>query len=162
MKKLISVLLALMLVFSVTGSCFAETDTSSATRFDPKLADAMKYDSEKFMSTSFNRALVTVLLYLQLSIDKTINADDYTLVDSIVASNEDGIISVACMGDKDTLVILYAPQSGGIASYMTLSITSKSLVESILKEGGNTTVYTNDTSDLKSVLEMLKDIVNNK
>ena len=160
MKKLMSAILALVLVFSVAGACFAETSTSSAVKFEPKLADAMKYDADKYMSTSLNRALVTVLLFLQLTGDKVYTTDDYSLIDSMVAEQK-GIITVALLGEKNTLVMLYAPGTG-VASHMTLSATSKTTIEAILKEGGNTEVYTNSIDDLKTVLEMLKEVLNNK
>ena len=162
MKKIIALVLALVLVFSMAGSCLAESSTSSAVKFDPSFTDGMKYDADKWMSSSFNRAAVTVMLYCDLILAKLIDSDNYTLVDSMVAE-KDGIISVAILGKTSgTLVILYAPLSGGIASYMTLSSNSKTVIEKILKEGGNSQVYTNSSSDLKTVLEVMKEALNKK
>lgn len=158
MKKLIAGILVLVLALSVAAGCLADSSDSSAIRFDPKLAAALEWDADKIMSSGQNRAMVTVLLWLQLSIDGTFSSDDYTLVDSMIGRKDD-IITVGLLSEtkKNTLVIIYAPKSQ-YGSYLTIDLTDRSLVKTVL-QNTNDKVYDNDLSDLKTALETLQTLL---
>ena len=158
MKKIIAMTLALVLLLSAACVALADTKTS-ATEFDPKLAGAMNYDADKWMSTDLNRSMLTILLFLQLTVDKTFTTDDFSIHDSMVAE-KDGILTVALLGQSRTLIIVFAPIAK-YASWMTFSTGSKSAVEKTLKDT-NTTVYTNTDTGLKSALEILQSVMNSK
>lgn len=102
--------------------------------------------------------MVTVLLWLQLSIDGTFSSDDYTLVDSMIGRKDD-IITVGLLSEtkKNTLVIIYAPKSQ-YGSYLTIDLTDRSLVKTVL-QNTNDKVYDNDLSDLKTALETLQTLL---
>ena len=153
MKKIISVLLALVLLLSAASAALAQ-DTSTAVSFDPKLAGGMNYDADKWMSNETYRAVLTLLLYLQLTVDGTFSTDDFNVSNSMVAE-DGGILSVGLLGDSRSLIIVFNPKAKQ-ASYIIFPTGSKSVIEATLKDTNNNNVYTNSDSALQSAIQILQ------
>ena len=144
--------LALALTMLLTACAFAEDDSS--TYFDLKLVKAADQNVDTWMASSSNRALFTVLLFL----DSYLGAEDqsaFDLTDLVLKNSYVGlcgnILVVYCHTGGD-MVMLCDPttDTGAFCFYPEQDdSTVEELVASICTGG----YYKNSTSDIRSALD---------
>ena len=145
--------LALALTMLLTACAFAEDDSS--TYFDLKLVKAADQNVDTWMASSSNRALFTVLLFL----DSYLGAEDqsaFDLTDLVLKNSYVGlcgnILVVYCHTGGGDMVMLCDPttDTGAFCFYPEQDdSTVEELVASICTGG----YYKNSTSDIRSALD---------
>ncbi|MBQ6483195.1 MAG: hypothetical protein IJI45_18985 [Anaerolineaceae bacterium] len=112
MKKLLGLLLAVMLCFSFVSA------HADSTTYTPELTNALFKDDScsQILSSSYNRALLSVLLYLDLVTQDVLDMDSFadTISNSYVGKpNQNSIrdlaVVVVMYNDSDIYILTYTP-----------------------------------------------------
>ena len=159
MKKYIAWVLvfALCLVGFVNGvAAYAEDENNM---FTPTLADLAEQTSKDFLATSRNRALLTVLLSIDLSmVVDDLDAGCFTY-DSYVGTWESDVGDILCVflmnGNQTGYYIFYTP-GVGLAQYNRLELDNESL--EIMVKAVCDNYYQNDPEDVEWALYSLIEI----
>ena len=151
LKKMTCLVLALTML--LTACAFAEEDSN--TYFDLKLVKAADQNVDTWMASSSNRALFTVLLFL----DSYLGAEDQSIfhLSDLVLKNSfiglcDDVLVVYCHTGGYDMVTLCDPttDTGAFCFYPAKDdSTAEALVASICTGG----YYMNSASDIQSAIE---------
>ena len=149
MKKVLSLILALCMLLA----CCALAESDDGIVYEPSLANAVGVSADEWFSTGENRALLTVLLGLEItSADGNYGLSDF-VGDSYVGLNDDTLFVVMCGETKD-LIMVYQP-SIGTAIYNFTDASGSANVDAALAESCADGHYVNDVDDLISVSESI-------
>ena len=112
MRKLISILLLIAMLFSVQLYAAADEDDSSGfVEFDSTVTDSIGYTASEWFSSSLHRAAITTLLLLELASDE--NAPDIDasklIVNGTYVGKADYNIHIFGTIDDSILCIGYCP-----------------------------------------------------
>ena len=151
MKKVLSLVLVLCMLLAC--SAMAEMDAAETTTYVPTLANSIEASAAEWYSTSENRALLPILLGLEItSQDDRYGLSDF-VGDSYVGKDGDSLMIVMC-GEAADLVIVYQP-SIGTAIYEFTESSGSENVQYALGESCADGYYMNNIDDLISVSESI-------
>ena len=155
MKRLLSVLLAMVMLAGFCACAHAVADDPVV--FEPKLAPIMGFSTSEWMSTSRNRAMLTVLLCMDFIMEYNgdeANHPDLTQASYIGVIGGDSIVLNMHSANRD-LMIMYMP-SAGTAAYTLSDPYSDTVIEGALQQSTNGNYYKNDLSDIVAVAQELQ------
>lgn len=157
MKKLLSLILAIVLVCAVAGCALADDNI----KLETKLTDGMDYTAAKWFDTSLNRATLTWMLIIDYMVAGN-DIDEIALTeDSYVSRSADDVLMVIVKTvNKGQIAFGYKP-GNGFAMYNKADIYSSAMIEAALEETvGSGNFYKNSLTDLMSVGEMITSAIN--
>ncbi len=147
-NKLLVFLVAVVYSCAAFSGAFADNKT-----FSTDLTDAVNRSIEEWMKDDTSRALITVLLTLDLMLyDSSFSIDDYSPGESVIARTND-TISVAVAGKKNGLLIFYTPALK-YAQYTTLSSNTQLELYAVL-QGNSDSTYLIDANTMAEVVDLL-------
>lgn len=159
MKKILCVLLAMVML---AGFCAcAQAAAQDPVLFNPTLTPSMGYSITEWMSSSRNRALLTVLLsmdYIVAYDGDSSNHPDLTKSSYIGVIGNEAIVLNAHSDDRDVM-IMYLPSSGQ-AAYTLSDPYSDAVIEAGMGETTNGNYYRNSITDIVSVAQELQSVLN--
>lgn len=153
--------LAMLTVGCMAGLCEEATASAEETKaiaFEPTITNGFDYSASEWFSSGFNRAMLAVILSLDLCniVDKDVIDFGPALTESSFVAKDGLILVVYYHGTQDDLYITYMPLTG----QATYQITDKSedyvvqyALETVVDDG----CYKNDFEDLMNVVALLKD-----
>lgn len=161
MKKFLVVVLSLILALGWTLPCLAEDEQSY---FISELVHGMGYSKDTWLSTSLNRAMLTVFLMVETVVDQNANAktgitdfDSVTgLVNSYVGLAGDDLF-VLMASDTGAIAWIYDPDASGLVG-VSKTATTKAQADYIMN-AMCTKYYANDVSDLATIMEMVSNAI---
>lgn len=160
MKRIMAFLLALVLLMGTA----AVAEDLQEIEFKPTLTDALDKAAAEWASTSTNRALLTWLLLIDITMENKIDSDTLAsfVSNTSYVGREGAFLIVVGRLDDEGLIIYYAPLLNS-AYYMEVEgVTSDSMVDMIVNStitaNCSDGVYKNDVSDLISVGSQLTEI----
>lgn len=164
-KKILCLFMALLFIFLTAGSVIALADDENTTiTIEPSLTNGLfKNDScSEILSTSFNRAALTVLLYLDLVEKDLLDISDLadTVVNSYVGKpNHDSIsnysVVVSMYNSKSIYLITYTPLLGQ-ANFN--AIDNNQISDSLIEALFDTVTINNQKNSVSDILEVMKAI----
>lgn len=153
MKKVLSLILALCMLLA----CCALAEFDDGTVYEPALANSIDVSADEWFSTGENRALLTVLLGLEItSADGSYGLSDF-VGDSYVGLNDDTLFVVMC-GDAKDLIMVYQP-SIGTAIYNFTDASGSANVDAALAETCADGHYLNSVDELIAVSEQILELI---
>ena len=163
MKKLFSLLLALVLLFSLSASAFADTEV---TYFPPTFTNALEYNAKEWMESEASRAFFAVLI----SLDYMSGVDDAydmngMLQGTMYVGRDSFIVSVvyAEKGSSKVVVLAYDTQSTDQAGASVFEFNSSSVAKTFITtnvaEAFGNGYYLVDPVDLAETVSALKDML---
>ena len=147
MRRLIVILLILAIMLFCWQGSYAE-----AIQTECKLATAVDWSAEEWFETAENRALLTMLFLFEMGANNTISVDEYSVSDSLVCKNEN-TLSIAICGNKDSLMIFYAPELP-YASYLSMEKYTIDVLQNSLN-----LIYPEVKLNTKEALEQALDLI---
>lgn len=156
MKKLIAILLAMVLALGC-AVCLAEEEQNVI--FRPALLNQSGLSAEKWMESGINRAVLTVMLWLETSSEEeaesklaysSFNAGE-ALIQSYVGINEEGYLFVMMYDDNAILAWMYSVEAGIAAAFRTESASGKVVSETALDQSC-VTWKANESDDITSAV----------
>ena len=151
MKKVLSLVLVLCTLLAC--SAMAEMDASESITYVPTLANSIEASASEWYATSENRALLTILLGLEItSQDERYGLSDF-VGKSYVGKDGESMLIVMC-GEAADLVVVYQP-SIGTALYDFTEPSSSDSVTYALGESCADGYYLNSIDDLITVSETI-------
>ena len=160
-RKIATRAVGLILIMALLlASCvaFAEDDDSKGVEFEAELTNCIDMSVGKWFATSENRALLTLLLSLDLSrvVDKSeFDVSNAWLNRSYVAMG-DGTLGVYLHGEKQDCIIIYSSVAG-VATYVMHDICADSVVRLTLSSVFEDGYYENSLGDMAEVAGKLND-----
>ena len=155
LKRAFCLVLALALLLSACA--LAQSDT----QFEPTLTNIVDSSADRWYSTSYNRALLTVLLLLdcdELLVEGDLLDTTGAVVDTTYVGRGDSVLVAYYHAVDGDLIIMYNPETG-IADYMVLDSYDEAkaefFMESICPDG----YYENNISDVMTVGDDLMEIL---
>ena len=161
MKKLISLLLAALLLFSLTA---AGAEDSESISFQPELTSTMDNSVSEWTESESNRALFSVLLVLDAAFDSNAGGNDilYILSHDTYVLRYSNWLSIAGYTDDYLYYMTYAPQLK-TAQYGRIRNESGSLagtvIEATVKQQDCEAYYKNDSAVVLEWLQTISDLV---
>ena len=168
MKKLICVALALVLAFSAVGALAETTST-----FDPTLSNILELSASDWMSSSYSRALLTVLLVLDLGNSGLLTQSRMDMITTTLANSSgfsyvgyvDNMLEIIIFDGRYVSLIVYMP-SIGYANFTLLDddagntySSTESLVKVLLGQLCSE-YYKNDVNDIGTAASDLMELTN--
>ena len=148
-------ILALLLASCVA---FAEDDDSKGVEFEAKFTDCLKVSPREWFSTSFNRAMLTFLLSMDISL--VVDESEFVASESIVnrsyVARSGEVLSVYLHGEKQDCLILYSPTTGE-ATYVMSEVKSDSAVKAMLSVLFEDGYYENNLLDIAEAARAIGD-----
>ena len=160
MKKVMAFLLALVLLMGTA----AVAEDVQEIEFKPTLTDALDKTAAEWASTSTNRALLTWLLLIDITLENKIDSDTLAtfVSNTSYVGREGAFLIVVGRLDDEGLIIYYAPLLNSAYYLEVEGVTSDSMVDMIangtITANCSDGVYKNDVSDLISVGSQLTEI----
>ena len=168
MKKLICVFLALLMMFSAFGA-LAEADVMP---FEATLCEVMDLSADEWMQTEYSRAMLTVLLILDLGNSDLLTQAEMEAITSTLANSNgfnyigavDEFIVVIIYDGNCLHMLLFIPGTN-VANYTLLDAEpgsksfSELLVQSFLDDNV-TTYYKNSPDSIAEAASTLAEIMN--
>lgn len=158
MRRFFISLLLSALIPALAWNALAESE--GLTFFDTQLTNTLDYSDETWFRTSYNRALLSSLLALDLSFEW----DDFDagtfLVNSYVINIETGNMVLGRSGKAIVWIGYNATLDLGYYNVIENEIVSDSILEGAAKavaENGSRRYYRNSLEDLMSIAELLFD-----
>ena len=164
MKKVFSLILVLALLLGMTA--LAEEETPSYV-FEPSLSEAMDKTATDWFSTSSNRALLTLLLTLDVGnsdVGKELGLDgdflaEYITNGTYVGRSESILMVSGYVGNK-VYTMLYMPVLGAASlTYYETSSPSALLIELALGQVCPDGVQANTLSEIVEWAQVLNDLL---
>ena len=155
LKKMTCLVLALTML--LTACAFAEEDTN--TYFDLFMVKGLGLDVDTWMSASLNRAMFTVLLFMDAYLgaeDQSIfDMTDLTLKNSYVGLSDDILVVYCHTGSGDMLMFCDPTADNGAFSVYPIT-SDDSATEAIMASLCEDGYYKNSTSDIQSAIEIVQ------
>ena len=107
MKKVLSVILCVAMLLFLCPWAVAEEHSS--VDFEPTLVSVFDRTAEKWYATRSSRAMLSVLLYLQVSNIEEIEALNIQVDDPSYVGYSSDILGLLWQGENNTLLITYSP-----------------------------------------------------
>lgn len=155
MKKLVGMLMVLVLLF---GTVLAMAEDTTA--FEPTAANAIDFSGSEWLASKETRALLTILIGVDLSnVDTSFTADMLKGTTYVGYRDDEEALLILYSGDDAAYIVIYAPLLGE-AYYSELSAFSEveSDMESYLKAEGYT-IYRNSLLTIANVVDQLVEIL---
>ena len=155
MKRMLCALLALALLAGFCACAHAAADDPVV--FTPKLAPAMDYGVTEWMSTSRNRAMLTVLLcmdYIVAYDGDEANQPDLLQSSYIGVIGGNAIVLNTHSSNRD-IMIMFMPSSG-TAAYTLSDPYTDSVIEAGMQQSTGGNYYRNEIADIVSVAQDLQ------
>lgn len=147
-KKCICCFMTILLLCSLLNCSFAD----EIVEYTPSALNLVNMSSKEWYSSSENRALFTVLAYLQVGNAGIDNITDrFNVFDSVVCREQGMIYAVIAGIDNEILLITYLPTEQSGHYYLSPS----SITPSQWMEAAGTTYIANDFDDIYDVIEAL-------
>lgn len=176
MKNILRGILSLVLVLTLLVGCCAvgyceepaaaetETETESDSQLmtiTPTIANSFEYSADEWFSTSLNRALLTVLLSLNLNGE--VDENDVSLTDALINNTSfvglsDTTLTVLYQGTEADLLVFYYPELEVCHFSLTThgsDALTKTALETICPDG----CYENELDDIATVIGLLAENV---
>lgn len=157
MKKFLSMLLALMLLLSSTA--FATESEDENYYFEAGLTSALDRSSFEWYATDSNRAMLTLVLYIDALLDyegdlhfeaSVLSHSSYVARDSVT-----GTLTVVVLSDEgDSMWIYFEPETE-LAAFIIIEDLDELGVEYVLSTTDKD-YYENDVIEIFSALELIK------
>ena len=168
MKRIVGILLALVMLLS--GFAWAEEGEGSVqdakdhfVEFEPTLANSAECSSSEWMANGENRALLTLLLWGDLTahltdLDEAFIGEWDILKPSYAGRTGTVNLVVYMQAENNDVIVTYSPLLG-IASYMLgTKLNDDWLVESLVEELCSDEYYENSLLEMYYVLGELREI----
>ena len=165
MKKTVCLLLLVMLLVPCcTGFASAEAE---AIPFTPKLTqiitDAVDYSASDWFGSSYNRAMLTITLAADLSIQTGLDLS--SLIDITTASfvGKESFTLVVSFYDQygKLYTIFYAPVINTASYYSTYGLSGQeTALQAVLRQNCSEGLYKNDIEQMMKALKDLQSILN--
>lgn len=166
MKKLFAIVLALVLAAGCALPCLAEEEP---VRFEPQLAGAMGYTAQVWMENGINRALLSVLLWLETGAQEDAESKlNYSaslqsglpLLFSFVGINEENMLLVVLCADDSYALWAYDPAQGVVSAVRIDAPdgTAAEAAEAVLKDSC-VSYEANNPDDITAVVQALSSAV---
>lgn len=149
--------LALALALLLSACALAQSDT----QFEPTLTNAVDVSATEWYSTSYNRALLTVLLLLdcdELLVEGDLLDTTGAVVDTTYVGRGDSVLVAYYHAVDGDLIIMYNPEIG-IADYMVLDSYDEAKAEFFMESFCPDGYYENNISDVMTVGDELMEIL---
>lgn len=155
MKKILSVFLLIILLIC-TFSVSVSAEDSSQTSFSPTLTSLIEKKASDWLSTSESRALLSVLLSLDLSAaDESFDSSNVLSYSSYVGYDDNSMaLCVILFAESDMYYIVYSPLYN-LAYYGITKDTVSELVAEITLNSVCTEHYKNTREDVFTVTKMV-------
>ena len=153
LKKLIC--LALALTMLLTACAFAESDEDNF--FTPNLANSFDASTQEWFSTSYNRALLTILLILDCDktlVEKGLLDSSGSITRSSYVGLTDDILAVYYHCVDGDLLIMYSPELGTAAFGVNRASDDKT-VELVLNSFCDGGCYQNNSDDIVAAINFM-------
>ena len=143
--------LALALIMLLTACAFAESNEDNF--FTPNLANSFDASTQEWFSTSYNRALLTILLILDCDktlVEKGLLDSSGSITRSSFVGLTDDILAVYYHCVDGDLMILYSA-TAGIANYTVLASHGESTATSYMDVICEGNYYLNSLDDITDI-----------
>ena len=151
--------LALLLLMGCAISALGDIDT---LQYEPTLTNAMDYSASTWFSTSSNRAMLSLLLTLDL-VTKYDSQSQYVpdlSKPSFVGKSDEDLFLTAHTQTGAQIIISYRP-STGVGFYGLHESASDSNVEYALSQICPDGCYKNDSSDIQAAVQLVQSVLDN-
>ena len=158
MKKIWSVILCVSMLLSLCSGALAEE--SGSVDFEPTFVSVFDHTAEKWYASRANRAMLSVLLYLQVSNIAEVAALNIEVGDPSYVGYSSDILGLLWQGKDNTLLITYSPFLNR-ASYRCIEGMASNFVSEYLMDGLFDEYRDNDVEDLKEALIEIRNLLEN-
>lgn len=161
MRKIISLALVILMIFSCCMVGYAETQEESETKsvdFEPAITNVVKNQAKEWFASEDMRAMVTILLALDLSVTLDADSDIYPDLSRSSFVGKEGLdLAVYLHGQAKDVIIVYRPISGE-AYYMETDESSDAIVGLVMDAVCTEGYYENDVESMYSVTQEIQAI----
>ena len=162
MRKIMSLMLTVVLLFSCCAFGFAETNDSddNAVMFDAGITKAIEQTAANWFASKDMRAMATILLALDYSVAIDEDSPLFPDLSESTYIGKDGLDLVVYMhaGEKD-IIIVYRPVSGE-AVYTEMDASSDVVIEAAMSAICSDGYYENDIETMYSIAQQINDVLN--
>lgn len=154
MKKLVAILLSVMLMMGLMAPAMAD----DVKEFDSSLVGIFEYSADEWYSSEFNRALLTISLFLDYSVqvDSEAASGVNFVTEKSYVGTKDGNMIVVINVNSQYLLMTFSPATPEKVFYAMTSEGS-SAVEAALTSQGYT-YEANSTSSIQSAIELFQEV----
>ena len=158
MRKRISLVLVFVLTLSMVYCAGLAESEKEAKPFTPTVTNLVKNQAKEWMASDDTRAMVTVLLIVDLTTE--IDSNDL-LTNSLTKASyigKQGLdLVVYVHGVENDMLILYRPVTGD-AYYMMLDVSKDEAVEIVMNMYCTDGFYKNDLESIYTVVQQLQEL----
>ena len=157
--------LAMLTVGCMAGLCeeaAASAEETKAIAFEPTLTKVFDYSAQEWFSSSANRALLTIMLAVDLDdiLDENMFAPGTSLVNTTFVAKDSVSLIVCYHAEQNDLFVVYMPIIG-TATYQFMDkssdISTRYALEAIADDG----YYENNLEDIVEVMKILQEVLEN-